>query len=252
MTKERNFSKMATFYLGPYLLAGLFLAEHYLPYPFSVGRDFQSLFMGSKLFYVPMALLTILASLAVLFPYKLYIHASFCFLWGLFRIMDGELTEALFLCLFGCLFLYRNGFFRSKKRIKLIAIVAAIVTVAVLQAILLNPGKIIRLFSLAEFCIIACFSVVILRPELKAIEMEKRKRRLILEVGKFNEKDRRILQKILDGEKYDAIANEEKMAISTFKKYVHRLFLALGVSGRVDFVALHANHEVCLEEPDDA
>ncbi|MCL2557442.1 MAG: hypothetical protein FWE09_03095 [Treponema sp.] len=245
---KRVFCKATVFRLAPFLLALALLAEHYLPFLLWGAGDFRSLLIGQRLFYAPAAALAILATLTIFFPYKLSIHAAFCLLWGFLRIADGEFTGALAMCLLGCLLLYKHGFFRSKGRLKLAALATAFAAAFVSQARLADAGMLLRLFELAELGIIACLFVILLEPEIRAIRKERRKRRLALKANMFDEKDRRILQKVLAGAKYDAIAIEEKMSTSALKKSLRRIFLELGVGGRAEFVALHTNHEIYMEE----
>jgi DNA-binding NarL/FixJ family response regulator len=64
----------------------------------------------------------------------------------------------------------------------------------------------------------------------------------------FTEKDVVILRKIQKGVKYEVIANEENMALSTLKKHARRMFDNLRVNDRVDFLSMYANHQICIEK----
>ena len=68
----------------------------------------------------------------------------------------------------------------------------------------------------------------------------------------FTDKDVQILEKILSGEKYDTIARETGLALSTLKKHIQKLFIKLQVSCRTSFMSLYANHRIILKNQDKA
>ena len=188
-----------------------------------------------------------LISSVIFFPYQFYVHAAFCWLWGLYRFSYSGTTIALLMHLLGYVFLYRQGFFNSKKILKTsIGVLVLILAIAVQSRFgyfyMLQLSLRLIDFSLI---ILACYFV--LKPEFSAIKKQKLEMLLRLPQSKFNLKDSEILTKILAGQKYEVIAREENETLVTFKRHIHRLFNALKVNDRITFLSLYANHKIILE-----
>jgi len=216
---------------------------------------FQGVLITPERFFIPATITGIIAIITVFFPYQFYIHATFCLSLGLLQIIDGEMANALAVYIFGYVFLYRKGFFKSHKRLKLLA-GGMLVAAAILSQARLDHDVTSRLIQLASIPVIIFLATVILRPELQAIHQatqdKRRDKTLTLRHELFTEKDVAILKKILAGHKYEAIAKEEGMVLSTFKKHTRRLFGILRVNDRITFMALYANHQIVSNKGGDA
>jgi DNA-binding CsgD family transcriptional regulator len=72
---------------------------------------------------------------------------------------------------------------------------------------------------------------------------------LRLSPDQFTQRDVELLGKVLDGEKYEAIANEYGIAVSTLKNRVGILFRKLEVQDRVTFLVQYARRTLILDSP---
>jgi DNA-binding CsgD family transcriptional regulator len=157
--------------------------------------------------------------------------------------------------LFGYIFLYRQGFFNKNKKKKLL-IGGLIIIIAIASQLRITGVDLLsRIFHFVGFMTVILLTFVILRPEIQVIRKKRRSKILVLPPD-FKEKDAIILRKILIGTKYEVIANEEKLSLSTLKKQIRRMFYKLEVGGRYDFLLRYVDHKVVLTknntEPSDA
>jgi DNA-binding CsgD family transcriptional regulator len=74
-------------------------------------------------------------------------------------------------------------------------------------------------------------------------------RELRLSPDQFTQRDVELLGKVLDGEKYEAIANEYGIAVSTLKNRIGILFRKLDVQDRVMFLVQYAHRTLILDNP---
>jgi DNA-binding NarL/FixJ family response regulator len=64
--------------------------------------------------------------------------------------------------------------------------------------------------------------------------------------AQFKRQDVDLLRAVLAGEKYDNIADEQKMGLSTIKRRVKAMFEYVNVPDRSTFMALYEDHTVEL------
>jgi DNA-binding NarL/FixJ family response regulator len=102
------------------------------------------------------------------------------------------------------------------------------------------------------FGLVVAITVVLLLNEWRFQQEEHKEMTLRLPSKTFTEKDVSILEKILSGKKYDTIAIETGLAVSTLKKHIRHLFRMLQVSDRTSFISLYAKHKVILASSDKA
>ena len=251
MGKATYVSTTALWRFAPLAIAFLLMADYYMRV---INLScFEGILITPERFFIPATLTGIIAIVTVFFPYQYYLHATFCLSLGLLQFIDGEMANALAVYLFGFVFLHRKGFFGSWKWFKLL-VGGVLVVAAILSQARLSHDVASRLIQLANLPIIIFFVTVILKPELQAIHVQEKKRdkTLVLRHDLFTEKDVVILKKILAGHKYEAIAKEEGMFLSTFKKHTRRLFGILRVNDRISFMALYANHRIVIDDDDEA
>ena len=245
MEKATYVSTTALWRFAPLAIAFLLMVDYYM---WVVNLScFQGVLITPERFFIPATLTGIIAIATVFFPYQYYFHAMFCLSFGLLQFIDGEMANALAVYLFGFVFLYRKGFFSSWKWLKLF-VGGLLVVAAILSQARLSHDVASRLIQFADVPIIIFLVAIILKPELQAIQEKKRDKTLILRHDLFTEKDVVILKKILAGHKYEAIAKEEGMFLSTFKKHTRRLFGILRVNDRISFMALYANHQIVFDK----
>ncbi|MCL2602058.1 MAG: hypothetical protein FWD91_04510 [Treponema sp.] len=213
--------------------------------------DFPNQIIAPEHYVILAVIIGVMAIATIAFPYRFWIHAAFCLLWGLVRIADGELTTPLLLHFFGYVFLFRMGFFKSHEVLKLSSGMLLLMGAIASQYRLATGVFGSRILHFSLIFLLLFFVTVILRPEIHLIRKSRREPVLRLKASRFTEKDAEILRKILEGKKYEAIALEEGKSIPTFKRYVRRLFDMLQVSDRVSFISKYMNYTIILEDDEE-
>ena len=209
------------------------IAEGGFPYDINASR----LIIPAITFFIVMVLL-------VIFPYQFYIHAAACWLFGFVLLIDGGRLNALLLHLLGYLFLYRQGFFIKRARIKLIIGSLLLLFVIITQ---LRFGLTQFKYNISYYTVILTTLVVtyfLLLPEINIIKNHKDEKILYLPSDNFKKRDVMILEKIINGDKYEVIASDLKIPMSTLTRRIHNLFLKLQVSGQRNFISKYANHKI--------
>lgn len=183
---------------------------------------------------------------------KLCIYAIFCILFGLFRIIiNNEITDGLLLYVLGCLCAHKQGFFRSHTGIKMsiggLVVVGAVATgircgfdLFVSNFLKLLDSMVIISIVVRMFYQVLCTPAESELPEDIPI--------LHLIATEFSERDRIILQQILAGDKYESIAYEHGLALSSLKRIIHGLFVKLAVGDRVVFMSRYARYTIVRDE----
>ena len=211
-------------------------------------HDFSYLIITPERHIIVIVFIAVAAAATIAFPYQFWIHATFCMTWGLVRIADGELATPLILYLFGSVFLFRMGFFKRHEIPKMISgsvlLVAAILSQYRLQSGIFGP----RMMHFSLILIMMFLVVIVLYPEIKMIRIRRRECILSLDPDRFTKEDADILRRVLAGEKYEAIAKDMKIPISTMKRHISRMFNALQVSDRISFLSRYAEHTIVRGE----
>jgi len=190
--------------------------------------------------------------LLLVFSHNFYIHAANFLLFGLYRIVDGGVIDAIAILLLSFTFFYRQGFFNSYIRIKILAGIVLLLTAFVSHIRFGWHIFVENTLEIIEFGLILFILVIFLREEWLFLQKKQDEMILHLPSDIFTDKDVYILEKIILGEKYDTIARETGQAVSTLKKHIHKLFDKLQVDCRISFMSLYANHKVMLKKADKA
>lgn len=197
-------------------------------------------------FYAVAGLLFIVS---MFFPRELYIHGGLCWSWGLIRIIDGGSMAAIAVHLLGYLFLFRRGLFRTHRRAKVF--VATLVLIAAFASQIRYSVKFLveQSLELFDFSLLVVVALLIFHPERRRFpQRQDGPIFLRLDPAHFTVQDVAILQKVLNNDKYQRIASEYNIGISTFKKRVGRLYAKLEVQDRMDFMARYADCTIALKE----
>ena len=214
-------------------------------------HDFSYLIITQERYFIVIACIAVAAIATIVFPYQFWIHAVFCMTWGLVRIADGELTTPLVLYLFGSLFLFRMGFFKTHEVLKVASGIMLLVA-AIISQYRLYPGVFgPRIMHFSLILVLLFLVVVVLQPEIQIIRSNRRARILSLNSERFREEDAEILRRVLAGEKYEAIAKDLARPVSTIKRHIGRMFDALQVSDRVSFLSRYADHTIIVQEKEE-
>jgi len=213
--------------------------------------DFSYMLITPERHIIIIGFIAVATVATIAFPYQFWIHAAFCMIWGLVRIADGELTTPLVLYLFGSIFLFRMGFFKSHEVLKVASGVMLLVAAIISQYRLHSGIFVPRMIYFSLILILLFLVVIVLQPEIKIIRIRRRKRILRLSPERFTEKDAEILRKIRAGEKYEAIAQGEEMSVSTVKRHISKMFDTLHISDHASFMSRYADHTIVRGKEED-
>jgi hypothetical protein len=214
------------------------------------------------LIYACYVLTIIGAMVLIVFPLQFYIYAFFCCLWGILKILDGGGMEGILMYGLGLTFAFKQGFFKTSPRLK-IALAALVLLAALLSQIQYGIIHITEtLFGLFELLLIAGLVGILFMREIKTIKetgMQNGKfpynpafsvtgSELRLSCNVFTGQDIQILRKILNGDKYEAVASELGMGLSTLKKRLTFLFSLLEISDKAHFLEQFENHTILFDD----
>jgi len=211
-------------------------------------HNFSYLIITPERYGILAVFIGVAAAATIVFPYRFWIHAVFCLSWGLVRIADGELTTPLLLYLFGSVFLFRMGFFKSHEVLKMFSGVLLLAAAITSQYRLDHETFTQRILHFLLIFLLLFLVVVVFLPEIKIVRKKRRERVLSLKPGRFTEEDAAVLRKILSWEKYEAIAKDEGISVSTMKRRINRIFDMLQISDRASFLSRYAGHTIILED----
>jgi hypothetical protein len=199
-------------------------------------------------------------------PHEFYVPALFCWLWGLMQLIDGGSLGATSLHLFGYLFALKRGYFRTCTVIKIV--VAAVILIAALVSqvrysvvLLIRHGLQVLDFALVAAAVALVFysdfqeflrqrAAVALPHEVaqpEAVPPEAAPLFLYIDPLRCTIQELAILKQILAGGKYESIAHEYGMAVSTLKRRVRVLYTDIGVRDRADFMVRYSRYTLELE-----
>ncbi|ULQ59910.1 LuxR C-terminal-related transcriptional regulator [Brucepastera parasyntrophica] len=196
---------------------------------------------------------TVIASVVlIVIPLSFYIYAFFCCLHGIVHLVDRGSAPGVLMYLLGVAFAFKQGFFEKDKQIKITGLILILVA-AILSQIRKGflPLITTTLQCLSVF-MIGFLLVMIFLPDLQKIMKTKETSVLRLSPTLFTYRDAKILQDIIVGKKYEAIASEHNIAVSTLKNNLSSLYKKLGVSNRNAFLAKYSNYTIKLDIPDPA
>jgi DNA-binding CsgD family transcriptional regulator len=204
----------------------------------------------------------------VVFPLQFYLYAGFCSVWGLLHIIDGGRMLGVLLYGLGLAFGYKKGFFKTWPAVKgivhILVLLGALasqvrygipyVMETVLQGLALlimaGLGGLLFLENLSLRIRLeaphAGTGMATLTPPFMVTDSELR-----LSAPYFSRRDAQILQRVLAGDKYESIALEQGMGLSTLKKRLASLFSLLELPNKKAFIKRYEYHEVVLI-PDEA
>lgn len=235
----------------------LLLYAFIMAHPQSEGT-FPSPFLA----YICYVLTIIGTMVLIVFPLQFYIYAFFCSLWGILKILDGGGIGGILMYGLGLTFAFKQGFFKTFPRLK-IALAVLVLLVALVSQIQYGIVHITEtLFGFFELLLIAGLVGILFMREIKTLkEMGKQNGKfpynpafsvtgseLRLSRNTFTGRDIQILQKILNGDKYEAVASEFGIGLSTLKKRLTFLFSLLEISDKVHFLEQFENHTILFDD----
>ncbi|WP_010253125.1 helix-turn-helix transcriptional regulator [Treponema primitia] len=176
------------------------------------------------------------------------ILAGLSFIYELCNLIAGDsvigfLTVPIFYA-----FAQRSGFFKTRGRAKRFAMVLLFLAALASQyrfGISFLCKSFISIIATVILCVVG---FLLFLPELQKNLGAEHTPVIRLSPKKFTRRDVDMLNKVLEGEKYTAIAAEYGLAESTLKNRLRILFNKIGVSDRISFLSGYARYILALEE----
>ncbi len=185
----------------------------------------------------------------IVYPLQFRLYAFLCFVWGIVSLIDGASSLGLLLYILGTAFAFRAGFFKkhTERRI-LIAVFLPIF--AIIPQVRFGMNKII-LSIIHFFSVGLIFSLIYLLILPHKRRLGKKTARnpnvVYLPAERFSARDIRYLKKVQDGEKYESIAKDEDIGLSTLKKKMKTIYQNLDVYDRTSFLSTYAGYTFLLK-----
>lgn len=184
----------------------------------------------------------------VIFPLKFVIYGFLCAVAGLVQIIEGGGLPGIYMYFLGMLFYNKVGFFKKHKSIKII-VLSMLLFLGICTQYRYGFQKIIQTFQHLLASVLMFFLAYILYlPEIRARKKDFSRKIVRLPSHEFTPRDVHILKSIQKGEKYEAIAINEGIGVSTLKARVKVLFEFLNVSDKNSFLRIYANQPIVLED----
>ncbi|AEF85153.1 hypothetical protein TREPR_0991 [Treponema primitia ZAS-2] len=179
-----------------------------------------------------------------------YVRKSLAGLGLIFMLVDlfqgDSVTSFLILPLFIAL-AYKSGIFKPRGKLKGIALIILIL-VALGSQCRFGLGFLFKsLISIVKVSCISLLWYLFLLPELQGMIKSGEEELISLPGDQFTHRDVELLNRVLKGEKYESIATEFGIALSTLKNRLHLLFALIGVQDRTSFLSSYARHTLVLE-----
>jgi DNA-binding CsgD family transcriptional regulator len=173
--------------------------------------------------------------------------AGLGFIYGLGSIIAGETALGFLTMPLFYVFAKRSGFFKTRAKAKIFTL-AFLFLIALASQSRFGPEFLRQSCAGIVKALFLCFLMFLsfLPGTLKRPDREKAPV-IMLSPEKFTRRDVNMLNRVLEGEKYAAIAAEYGLAESTLKNRLRMLFGKIGVSDRIGFLVSHSRHVLVLE-----
>jgi hypothetical protein len=201
---------------------------------------------------------TIIACMSLVFyPLQFSIYAVLCCLWGLLHVIEGGSCGGILMYGLGLLFALKEGFFHAHKDIKLSFAILLLVA-AVLSQIRNGTERLTATFldTIAMGLMVGIGILLYSREIQKQVSNRNihadmvtangQEKILLLHQAKFNQRDIEMFQSILEGNKYEYIAGEQAISLSSVKKRVRILLDHLNLPDKASFVTIYADYTIEL------
>jgi hypothetical protein len=198
------------------------------------------------------------AGFLIFFPLQFYIYAGFCCFWGLVNIASGGGLSGVLMYALGLVFALRMGFFKTLPAFKVV-MAGVVLMVALLFQFRYGINHVMgTLLECLELLTTAVLIAMLFHQELATL-VKKKKAPLLrvfsvtdtelkLNRDRFTERDFLILWGIHTRTKYEAIASEQQMGLSTLKERLALLFGLLEVRDRAQFLEQYGKHTLVWNE----
>jgi DNA-binding CsgD family transcriptional regulator len=194
----------------------------------------------------------------VIVPLQFSIYAALCCVWGLFHIINGGSFGGILMYGLGLLFALKIGLFHAHRPIKLSFAILLLAGALFSQIRFGSEYLAETLLDALAVCVMAMLGVLLYSREIQKqasaretgmVMSEGQKKILLLQQGMFSQRDIDILQLILEGQRYEYIAGEQKISLSLVKKRVRFLYDHLNLLDRASFMSVYEGYSVELGVP---
>jgi DNA-binding CsgD family transcriptional regulator len=207
--------------------------------------EFSTPFVGILLNSITILSLCVL----VAFPLKFNFYAVLCCLRGLDSIIDGGASAGFLMYLLGVIFAFRSGFFKKYREIKIAMLISFLILALVSQIRFSMEQAVISTLNILAVTLIFGLVYLLFLPDIRKF----RKQSIIntnivyLPAEQFSERDLRCLKKVQDGEKYESIAKDEDIGLSTLKNKMKTIYKSLDVFDKTSFLSAYAGYTILLK-----
>jgi DNA-binding CsgD family transcriptional regulator len=194
--------------------------------------------------------ITILALTAlIIFPLEFRPYAVLCCMWGLVNLIDGGSSSGLLMYILGIIFAFRVNFFKKYIEIKIIIAILFPVSAIISQSRFGAEHILSSILNFVAIILIFVISFFLFLPDIKRCrrKMIENNNIVYLPAEHFSERDIRCLKKVQDGAKYETIAKDENIAISTLKNRMKIIYNGLDVSDKTTFMSTYAGYTILLK-----
>lgn len=205
--------------------------------------------------YIPFGVLLISALLILslsIFRDKLMLLSIAAFLVSTYIFLFHP-TDPLALPIFsiGTHSLSTRGFYRKHKKIKII-ITVVYYAILLFSCLILNPDKFPKAMLIhLPMTFIYLSSAYIMSIYIRQLMGDRKFHFLNLtEYPQLSEKDKLFIKKIFNGEKYEQIADDLNMSLSSIKKHSRQIFELFDCTDLISFITKYSRYEILYTEDD--
>jgi len=240
MNKKVNFKNKYTFWRFVALCSGLWIYGYFLFEILFVDPAIKQLYLYSL---IPITIFMIFSEIHQMrFPLDLRVYIVWIYLFSYLSIAYGYTAVAMLIFFCGCYLGHTFRIFGRKEKSKIIIamvifFICSIAQIRLPKAELLESGE--------EFFISlsALLSMYLINRHLskrisKDINQEDQKENIedYFSQNNFTDRDKQMLLEVLSGCKYEEIALNHNLSLSSIKQRLGYLYRKLGVTCQIDFL----------------
>lgn len=221
--------------MGAYILAMLVLVSFFTPPEISTYYYWALIPLCSFMIY------SIIYQM--IYPLDLRLYVIWVFIFSFMSIAYGATSQALLILYCGLFLGKRIRFFAHHGKVKLVIVIIIFLGLSLCQ---LRFPKQEIIDSIAEFwntCSAIIMMHLIQKHILKKIDIDIFNQidapediNTYFEQYNFTERDKKMLEEVLAGCKYEEIAINHELSLSSVKKRLALLYKKLGVTCQIDFI----------------
>jgi DNA-binding CsgD family transcriptional regulator len=181
-------------------------------------------------------------------PSNYYIYGVFCLIYSLAILAAGGNVIGFLLFLLACAFANKCNFFDKRGKGKWFILISLLLLAIGTQFRFGFDYIFLSLAYIIVTLLLLSLAVLLFLPEIERLR-GRDPQVFRLPPADFIRRDLLWLQRIQAGEKYEAIAADHGIALSTLKNRVRILFEKLGVQDRTMFLAAYAHVSLVLDSP---